>query len=140
MDLGFKSNPNMHRGPRSGPFRVRIEAGQMWVAPASIFWKDFREANQFMFRGLRYRILRRVGGDALACPRDEKQKPTPSTKDEALLNCVALRPPLEDEVAWRPVKGRDERPKTAPLTALHATEHSIVDVGEKQYRGPPRRP
>jgi hypothetical protein len=41
MDLGFKSNPSMHRGPEVGPFRVRIEAGQMWVAPARIFWKDF---------------------------------------------------------------------------------------------------
>ena len=88
-----------------------------------------------MFRGLRYRILRRVGGDALACPRDEKQKPTPSTKDEAPLNCVALRPPLDDEVAWRPVNGRDERQKTAPLTALHATGRSLVDVGEKNMEG-----
>ena len=92
-----------------------------------------------MFCGLRYRILRRVSGDALACPRD-KQNPNPSTRDEAQLNCVALRPPLDDEVAWTPVKGRDERQKTAPLTALHATGRSVVDVGEKQYGGPPRRP
>ena len=80
-----------------------------------------RDANQFMFCGLRYRILRRVGGDALACPRDKRQNPTLSTKDEAQLNCVALRPPLDYEVGWRAVKGRDERQKTAPLTALHAT-------------------
>jgi hypothetical protein len=40
MDLGFKSNPNMHRGPEVGPFRVRIEAGQMWVAPARIFCEE----------------------------------------------------------------------------------------------------
>jgi hypothetical protein len=57
MDLGFKSNPNMHRGPRSGPFRVRIEAGQMWVAPARISAKILTDANDFMFYGLRYRIL-----------------------------------------------------------------------------------
>src|SRR6516225_2558892 len=49
MDLGFTSNPNMHRGPRSGPFRVRIEAGQLWVAPARISEKIGRDANQFMF-------------------------------------------------------------------------------------------
>ena len=87
-----------------------------------------------MFCGLRYRILRRVGRDALACPRDKRQNPTPSTKDEAQLNCVALRPPLDYEVAWRPVKGRDERQKTAPLTVLHATGRSVVDVGGKKYK------
>jgi hypothetical protein len=58
--------------------------------------------------------------------------PNPSTKDEAQLNCVALRPQLDYEVACRPVKGQDERPKPAPLTALQATGRSVVDVGEKQ--------
>src|SRR5215469_4390836 len=48
------------------------------------------------------------------------QKQTHLIRDEAQLNCVALRPQLDYEVAWRPVKGQDERPKTAPLTALHA--------------------
>ena len=85
-------------------------------------------------------MLRRVGGDALACPRHKKQNPTPSTKDEAQLNCVALRPSLDFEVAWRAGKGQDERQKTAPLTALHATGRSVVDVGRKKYGGPPRRP
>jgi len=59
----------------------------------------------------------------------------PSTKDEAQLNCAALRPPLDYEAAWRAVKGRDERPKTAPLTPLHATGRSIVNVGEKNMEG-----
>jgi hypothetical protein len=108
----------------------------MWVvAPARISGKTLTDANQFMFCGLQYRMLRRVGGHALACPRDKKQKPTPSTKDEAQLNCVALRPPLDFEVACRPVKGQDERQMTAPLTALHATGHSIVDLGEKNMEG-----
>jgi hypothetical protein len=76
-----------------------------------------------------------VGGNALACPRDKKQNPTPSIKDEAPLNCVALRSSLDYEVAWRAVKGQDERQKTAPLTALHATGRSIVDVREKNKEG-----
>jgi len=67
-------------------------------------------------------------------PSDKKQNPNPSTKDEAQLNCVALRPLLDYEVAWRPVKGQNERQKTAPLTVLHATGHSVVDVGEKRIR------
>ena len=68
------------------------------------------------------------------------QSETPPLRNEAPLYCVALRSSLDDEVAWRPVKGQDERPTTAPLTALHATGRSVVDVGEKQYGGPPRRP
>lgn len=84
----------------------------MWVAPARISAKTLRDANQIMFSRLRYRTL--------------------STKDEAQLNCVALRLQLDYEVACRPVKGQDERPKPAPLTALHATGRSLVDVGEKQ--------
>src|SRR5215469_2818681 len=76
----------------------------MWVAPARISGKTLRDANQFMFCGLRYRILRRMGRDALACPRNKRENPTPSTNDEAQLNCVALRPPLDYEVAWRAVK------------------------------------
>jgi len=71
----------------------------MWVAPARISAKTLTDANQFMFCGLRYRILRRVGRDALACPRDKRQNPTPSTKDEAQLNCVALRP--RSIMKWR---------------------------------------
>jgi hypothetical protein len=112
----------------------------MWVAPARSFWKDFEDANQCMFCGLPYRMLRRVVGARMYAFGTKKQTPNPSTKDEAQLNCVALRPSLDYEVVWRAVKGRDERQKAAPLTALHATGHSVVDVGEKQYGGPPRRP
>jgi len=63
------------------------------------------------------------------------RRPLRTTKDAAQLNCVSLRPPLDDEVAWRAVKGRDERQKMAPLTALHATGRSLVDVGEKNMKG-----
>jgi len=65
----------------------------------------------------------------------QKQKnQTQQLRNEAQLNCVALRAPLDYEVAWRAAKGRDERPTTAPLTALHATGRSVVDVGEKTIR------
>jgi hypothetical protein len=64
-------------------------------------------------------------------PSGQRQNPIASTKDEAQLNCVALPPPLDYEVAWRPVKGQDERQRTAPLPTLHATGRSVVDLGEK---------
>ena len=74
-------------------------------------------------------MLRPLGG-VLSLVTKNKTQPL-LLRNEAQLNCVALRPPLDYEVAWRPVKGRDERQKTAPLTALHATGRSIVDVGGK---------
>ena len=60
------------------------------------------------------------------------QNETPPLRNEDQLNCVALRSQLDYEVAWRAVKGQDERQKTAPLTALHATGRSVVDVRRKK--------
>ena len=77
---------------------------------------------------------KKIGWGPVARPTKTKPQ-THQLWNEAQLNCVALRPPLDYEVAWRPVKGRDERPKTAPLTALHATGRSLVDVGEKNMEG-----
>ena len=130
MDLGFKSNPNMHRGPKwpiQSADRSRANVG----GAGRFFWERLRDANQFMFCGLQYRSLRRLGGDLLLVQQKLKNQTHP-LRNEAQLNCVALRVPLDYEVAWRALKGQDERPTTAPLTALHAIGHSIVDVGEKK--------
>jgi hypothetical protein len=43
MDLGLNRTPTCTEAQEVGPFRVRIEAGQTWVAPARIFWKDFEK-------------------------------------------------------------------------------------------------
>jgi len=64
-------------------------------------------------------------------PSSQERKPKP-INEGTKLNCVALRSQLDYEVAWRPVKGRDERQKTAPLTALHATREFYRDVGKKK--------
>ena len=50
----------------------------------------------------------------------EKAEPTP-LRNEAQLNCVSLRSELDDEVSCRAVKGQDERPIRAPLTAPQLT-------------------
>jgi hypothetical protein len=60
---------------------------------------------------------------------------THQLRNEAQLNCVSLRSSLNYEVAWRPVKGQDERLTPAPLTALHATGRRVVDLGEKNMEG-----
>jgi len=92
-----------------------------------------RDANQFMFCALQYRILRRLG----EAPWHASQKAKPQThqlRDEAQLNCVALRPSLDYEKAWRAVKGQDERQKTAPLTALHAGAAATSEEKNKEGR------
>src|SRR6516165_4278392 len=76
---------------------------------------------------------KKIGWGPVARPTQTKPQ-THQLWNEAQLNCVALRSSLDYEVAWRPVKGQDERQKTAPLTALHATGRSRVDVGEKIWR------
>src|SRR5882762_9148278 len=54
----------------------------------------------------------------------EKAHPTP-LRNEAPLNCVSLRSELDDEVTGGAVKGQDERPFRAPLTAPPVTTGSI---------------
>ena len=49
-DLGLRSDPNLHRA-QSGPFRVRIEARQPWVAPARLLEGLGTKANQPMLGG-----------------------------------------------------------------------------------------
>jgi hypothetical protein len=61
------------------------------------------------------------------------QSETPPLRNKAPLNCVALRSSLDYELAWRAVKGQDERQKTAPLTALHAT-WDLAATSEKKIR------
>jgi len=98
------------------------------------FWERLRDANQLYVLWTAIPSLRRLGGDLLLV--QQKQNPKPRQLwNEAQLNCVSLRSSLDDEVAWRPVKGQDERPTTAPLIALHATGCSLVDVGEKNMEG-----
>jgi len=97
------------------------------------FWEDLRDANQFMFCGLRYRILRRWGGALLHALVTKNKTQTHQLRNEAQLNCVALRSSLDYEEAWRAVKGQDERPKAAPLTALHATRE-VTALSEKKIR------
>ena len=88
-----------------------------------------------MFCGLQYRMLRRLGGARLHVTRKKTQ--TLQRRNEAQLNCIALRSELDYEVAWTAVKGKDERPKMAPLTALHASREVYRDVGKKKERPPP---
>src|SRR5215471_17047756 len=77
---------------------------------------------------------KKIGWGPVARPTKTKSQ-THQLWNEAQLNCVALRSSLDYEVAWRPVKGQNERQRTAPLTALHATGRSSVDVGEKNMEG-----
>jgi len=61
----------------------------MWVAPARISGEDFDRRESVYVLWTAIPNPKTSGwGRALACPRDKKQNPTPSTKDEAQLNCL----------------------------------------------------
>jgi hypothetical protein len=51
-------------------------------------------------------------------------------RDEAQLNCVSLRPLLDDEQEWGAVKGQDERCLSAPPLTLHPWR---IRDGRKKY-------
>jgi hypothetical protein len=60
------------------------------------------------------------------CPRAAEVKAEPTRlRNEAQLNRVSLLSQLEDEVTCGVVKGQDERPFGAPLTAPRVTTGSI---------------
>jgi hypothetical protein len=50
-------------------------------------------------------------------PEKEKERKALHYGNEAQLNCVSLRSRLDCEVTYGAVKGQDERPFGAPLTA-----------------------
>jgi len=54
-------------------------------------------------------------------------------RNEAQLNCVALRSSLDYEVARRAVKGQDERQNAVPLTALRATRE-VITMSRKKFK------
>ena len=98
------------------------------------FWERLRDANQLYVLWTAIRKSKEIGWGPVARPTKTKPQ-THLLRNEAQLNCVSLRSSLDYEVAWRPVKGQDERPRTAPLPALHASGRSSVDVGEKNMEG-----
>jgi hypothetical protein len=70
----------------------------MWVAPARIFWQDFERRESMYVLWTAIPNPKTSGWGRTGMPAGQKQKPTSSTKDEAQLNCVALRPALDYEV------------------------------------------
>ena len=112
-------------GPLSGPFIVRIEAWQRWGGVGQSFQEDlvrsksrmFCDRNETMMMQNARTVRRSVDANEQA---RERAKTTPLW-NEAPLNCVSLRSELDCEVTCGAVKGQDERPFRAPLTAPQVT-------------------
>ena len=99
------------------------------MASARVFQEDlvrsksrmFCDRNKTMMMQNSRTVRRSVDADEQA---RERAKTTPLRK-EAQLNCVSLRSQLDCEVTGGAVKGQDERPFRAPLTAPPVTPGSI---------------
>src|SRR6266566_492256 len=63
----------------------------------------------------------------------ERAKTTPP-RNEAQLNCVSLRSQLDCEVTYGAVKGQDERPLRATLTAVNHHRTSMLTSENKLRR------
>jgi hypothetical protein len=67
--------------------------------------------------------------------KDRERAKTTPLRNEAQLNCVSLRSELDCEVTGEAVKGQDERPFMAPLTAPPVTTGSIQHERELALGG-----
>jgi hypothetical protein len=65
---------------------------------------------------------------SLAADEGAPEKRNPPLRNEASLNCVSLRSELDCEVSCEAVKGQDERPFRAPLTASQLTSRGICST------------
>src|ERR1039458_9436740 len=81
----------------------------------------FCDRNKTMMMQNSRTVRRSVDANGQARERAE----TIPLRNEAQLNCVVLRSQLDDEVTGGAVKGQDERPFRAPLTAPPGTTGSI---------------
>jgi hypothetical protein len=129
-DLGIKSDPNMHRAHKR-PTQSADRSTERRLASGETSEKTGRE-NEINLGSVDCNTESKDDWVTHCC-MSSSQKQTHQLRDEAQLNCVALRPSLDYAKAWRPVKGQDERQKPAPLTALHAT-WEVAATSEKKIR------
>ena len=109
------------------------------MASARVFQEDlvrsksrmFCDRNKTMMMQNSRTVRRSVDADEQA---RERAKTTP-LRNEAQLNCVSLRSQLDCEVTGVAVKGQDERPFRAPLTATPVTTGSIQQRRELAFGG-----
>src|SRR6516225_1486341 len=101
----------------------------MWVGTVPGFSDDFeRRESIYVLWNCNTAIRKTVGIGCCCMASWQKQNSNPSTKERSSTELrVSLRSSLDYEVVWRAVKGQDERQKTAPLTALHATREVCRD-------------
>jgi hypothetical protein len=112
-------------GPLSGPFRVRIEAWQRWSGVGQSFQEDLVRSKSRMFCDRNEKRMMenaRTVRRSVATHEDAQERAeTTPLRNEAQLNCVSLHSQLDCEVSCGAVKGQDERPFRAPLTAPQLT-------------------
>src|ERR1700722_16193169 len=65
---------------------------------------------------------------------------TTALRNEAQLNCVALRSQSNCEVTYRAVKGQDERPLRGALDSPASHHRNSPERRKTNQGGPPRRP
>ena len=123
-------------GPLSGPFRVRIEAGQRWggvgqsFQEASVRSKSrmFLDRNEKMTMENARAVRRSLNANEQS--RERKRAETTPLRNDAQPNCVSFRSQLDCEVTYGAVKGQDERPLRGALDSP-VSHHRTTMLGRK---------
>ena len=146
MDLGFRSNPNLHRAqkrPIQSADRSTATVGGVGQSFSRRTWFEadpecsVTETKKTMMMENARTVRRSVDANEQA---RERAKTTP-LRNEAQLNCVSLRSQLDCEVTCGAVKGQDERPLRGALDSP-ASHHrtSMLTSENKLRRGGPWGP
>ena len=138
MDLVFRSNPNLHRAlkrPIQSADRSMATVG--WRRP-EFSRSDLVRSKSRMFCDRNKTMMQNSRTARRNVDANEQARARAKTiplRNEAQLNCVSLRSQLDCEVTGGPVKGPDERPFRAPLTAPPVTTGSIQHGRESALGG-----
>ena len=135
MDLGLGSNPNLHRAqkrPIQSADRSMATVG--WRRPEfsrRTWFEADTETKRLKMMMENARTVRR-SVDVNEQTR-ERAKTTP-LRNEAQLNCVSLRSPLDCEVTYGAVKGQDERPLRGALDSPATHHRTSMLTSENKLR------
>src|ERR1700719_764178 len=138
MDLGIRSDPNLHRAlkrPLQSADRSMATVG--WRRP-EFSRSDLVRSGSRMFCDRNEKMMlenaRTVRRSVDANQQTRERAKTTPLRNEAQLNCVALRSQFHCEVTYGAVKGRDERPLRGALDSPVSHHRTSMLTAENKLR------
>jgi hypothetical protein len=121
MDLGFRTDPNLHRAQKR-PIQSADRSTATVGGVGQSIRRTWKSGSMMSVTGTKKMMVENARGF--------RENRTSQLRNEAPLNCVSLRSQLEDEVTGEAVKGQDERPFWGALDSLPS--HHRVDTARQR--------